>query len=100
MNSKYQQFIFKDYSFDQSTKQLHLTYSYDDSLDFTETFTFNFEFADYSDVQLDRALQNLFFMAGVSYYKAYLAPEIEIRTGQLDAPLAAFYENTYQRGLG
>jgi UDP-N-acetyl-alpha-D-muramoyl-L-alanyl-L-glutamate epimerase len=98
--SKYQKFIFKDYSFDVGTRSLTLRYSLDDSLDFTETYKFDFEFANYDSATLDRACQTLFFMAGVSYYKTYLPPEIVIEKGELDQKMAEFFSKTYQRGLG
>lgn len=98
--SQYQRFIFKRYVFDKASGQLKLYYGYDDVLEFCETYHFDFEFADYDETALDRALQLLFFMAGVSYYKLYLAPEITVETGQIDGTTAAFLGKTYQRGLG
>jgi UDP-N-acetyl-alpha-D-muramoyl-L-alanyl-L-glutamate epimerase len=97
---KYQSFIFEDYEFRPDQKLLHLHYSLDDALHFTEQYRFNFAFADYDEAALERAVQNLFFMAGVSYYKTYLPPEIVIRKGQLDQAGADFFSKTYQRGLG
>lgn len=98
--SKYQTFNFDGYDFDLAAKTLSLDYSYDDALHFTEKFSFDFDFADYDNVVLDRAVQNLFFLAGVSYYKAFLAPGINVRVGKIDAQLADFLNQTYQRGLG
>ncbi len=98
--SQYQTFSFESYNFDLSQKTLSLTYNYDDSVSFTETYKFDFDFVDYNPEVLDRACQQLFFMAGVSYYKAYLAPEIVVKAGQLDQTSADFYSKTYQRGLG
>lgn len=98
--SKYQQFIFEDYQFDPATHVLELHYSMDDKLHFTETYRFDFDYTDYDPQLLDRALQTLFFMAGVSYYKTYIPPEIVIKKGELDADGAAFFSKTYQRGLG
>lgn len=100
MNPKYRQFIFEDYLFDESTRTLQLHYSFDGIVPFVETYRFDFEFAQYDPDLLDRALQNLFFMAGVSYFKTYLAPELVVKKGQLDTESAAFYSKTYQRGLG
>lgn len=97
--SKYQTFIFKDYVLEG--KSLTLTYSLDGQLTFQETYTFDFEFAeDINHELLDRLLQTLFFMAGVSYYKTYLPPQISIEKGQLTQPAAAFFAKTYQKGLG
>lgn len=98
--SKYQTFIFKNWEFIPEEKQVTLYYSYDDELNFEETYTFDFDYVNYSEEALERAMSNLFFMAGVSYYKAYLAPEIEVRHEVLDEAHAAFFSKTYQRGLG
>lgn len=99
MNS-YEAFIFRQYSFDPKTKTAAFQYSYDDKLTFTESFTFNFPFVDYDKAALDRALQLLFFLAGVSYYKCFLAPTISVETGEIDEALAGFLGKTYQKGLG
>ncbi|HEY8998937.1 MAG TPA: hypothetical protein VIM53_01320 [Candidatus Saccharimonadales bacterium] len=98
--SRYQQFIFEDYRFDRETKVLTLHYALDDAVKFTEKYRFNFNFVAYDDAQLDRALQTLFFMAGVSYFKTYVPPEIVIKKGELDAAQAMFFSKMYERGLG
>jgi UDP-N-acetyl-alpha-D-muramoyl-L-alanyl-L-glutamate epimerase len=97
---KYQRFVFKDYDFDRGAKTLELTYGMDDALEFKETYKFDFVFAPYDQNALDRALQNLFFIAGVSYYKTYIPPQIVVERGKLDPELARFFSKTYQRGLG
>jgi len=97
---KYQQFIFKNYHFEPQQKLLTLSYSYDNQLDFTETYRFDFDYVDYEAKVLDRALQMLFFVAGVSYYKAYVAPNISIEAGDIDEQTATFLAKTYQKGLG
>lgn len=99
MNEVNQTFYFKDYRFDPASKQLDLHYGYD-GLDFTETYRFDFETVDYDPAALDRAVQLLFFIAGVSYYKVYAPPHIKVQSGAIDAPLAAFLSQTYQKGLG
>ncbi|HEX7963027.1 MAG TPA: hypothetical protein VF466_00400 [Candidatus Saccharimonadales bacterium] len=98
--SKYQQFIFESYQFTPETKRLELHYRLDGQLHFTESYHFDFDFAAYDPATLDRACQALFFLAGVSYYKTYIPPEIVVKQGQLDAAAAAFFSKTYQRGLG
>lgn len=100
MIPRYKQFIFEDYQFDPRTKVLSLHYNYDDSVSFTETYRFDFPLQNLATEACDRAFQQLFFIAGVSYYKAYLAPEIVVRKGQLDQQMADFYAKTYRRGLG
>jgi hypothetical protein len=96
----YQRFVLKHYTFDAASKTLTLIYGYDDALTFTETFRFDFDFVEYSEEALDRAVQQLFFVAGTSYYKAFMAPEISVEQGQIDQVLADFLKQTYQRGLG
>lgn len=97
---KYQQFIFDLYNFDPDTGELDLHYSLDRTLLFTEHYKFDFEFTKYSPVALDRALQILFLMAGISYYKTYIPPEIVVHSVQIDTKMAEFFSKTYQRGLG
>ena len=96
---KYRQFIFEDYNFNQDSKVLTLSYRLDDSLAFSETYKFDFDFASYDPAVLDQALQGLFIMAGISYYKTYLPPEIVINKGRLDKKDADFFAKTYQKGL-
>ena len=68
-------------------------------MDMTETYYFDFNFADYDDVSLI-GLLNIFFIAGVSYFKAYIPPRIEISRGSLTRDEAEFFSKTYERGLG
>ncbi|HTH72277.1 MAG TPA: hypothetical protein VL737_02845 [Candidatus Pristimantibacillus sp.] len=98
--SKYRTFVFEDYHFDKENGVLNLHYGMDDALRFREIYRFDFDYADYDEAALDRAFQALFFMAGVSYYKMYVPPEIVIKKGELDPEMAAFFSKTYQRGLG
>ena len=90
--SRYQTFVFESYNFNPASGLATFVYGYDSDLRFTETFSFGFDAANHDSKALDRALQLLFFMAGISYYKMYLAPEIEIKVGQIDDQLAGFLE--------
>ena len=98
--SGYQNFIFKDYTFDHNAKTLRLYYSFDGIIEFSESYKFDFDFVPYDSAKLDSALQSLFFIAGVSYYKAYLPPNMVIDKGFLDKNSAEFFSKTYKRGLG
>ncbi len=99
--NRYKQFVFENYNFDIETKTLTLDYSLDESLHFTEIFTFDFDYAQPLNPDLlDIACQTVFFIAGVSYYKTYLPPEIVVRKGQIDQQTADFLSKTYQKGLG
>ena len=72
--STYQKFIFSDYAFNPTERTLVLQYALDDTLHFTETYRFDFPFTAFDPAALDVALQQLFFIAGVSYYKTFLPP--------------------------
>jgi UDP-N-acetyl-alpha-D-muramoyl-L-alanyl-L-glutamate epimerase len=94
------QFIFESYNFDAATKRLEVRYAIDQTYQFTEQYVFDFPFVNYDAKALDRAVQNLFFMAGVSYYKTTLPDEIVIRSGEVDETSATFFSKTWQKGLG
>ncbi len=98
---KYTNFVFKNYTFDTTAKTLSLSYKLDDKVDFTETYRFDFEFVDnIDDNALDKAIQGLFFMAGVSYYKTYLPEHIAVNKGTITPELGRYLSKTYQKGLG
>ncbi|MES2970775.1 MAG: endonuclease domain-containing protein [Patescibacteria group bacterium] len=97
----YNQFIFKSFVFDRDQKTLTLNYGIDDAFKFQETYRFDFDFVDSIDEQaLDRAFQLLFMIAGVSYYKTFIPPEIVIEAKPIDNEVAEFLSRTYQNGLG
>jgi hypothetical protein len=96
----FETFIFKGYRFNKVTHILELNYSLDDKLDFSETYRFDFDFVKYDQATLDRALQSLFLMAGVSYYKAFLPNQMNLGKITLDQKDAAFFAKTYSKGLG
>ena len=100
MSKTFSDFVFRGYHFDKESKTLKLNYSFDEELKFTEEFRFDFPFITYNTEALDRACQTLFFLAGVSYYKAYRTDNIRIDHGKLDKAGAAFFAEVYQRGLG
>lgn len=94
-------FIFEDYEFNVSTGVLTLSYSYDSELFFTETFTFPTKGIEEDTLPaIEGAAFALFMMAGVSYYKAYLAPTIELKKGSVSQAQADFFYATYLHGLG
>lgn len=100
MSRTFNNFIFRSYHFDKATKTLKLNYSFDDELKFTEEYRFDFPLVNYNTEVLDRACQTLFFIAGISYYKAYRSENIRIDHGKLDKTGAKFFAEVYQRGLG
>lgn len=98
--SKYSSFCFDTYNFDVNSKTLTLNYSYENGPVFIETYKFDFEFINYSNEALDRALQLLFLIAGVSYFKIFLAPSIVVKNININGQTSDFLNKTYQRGLG
>lgn len=97
----YTHFVFSSYKFDMINKTLSLNYMFDDKLSFTESYRFNFAFDPRLNLKaLDRAFQNLFFLAGVSYFKAYPTNSVVVKTGKIDQQTADFLNTTYQKGLG
>lgn len=101
MNTAYNTFCFDSYSFNPGTKTLLLNYSLDNSVQFTETLVFDFDFApSYSKEALDRALLGLFIAAGISYFKTYIPKEILFRNNQISTEQKKFFEKLYLLGLG
>jgi hypothetical protein len=96
----YKQFIFESYDFDRDAKTLHLHYSLDGDLTFTESYRFDFDFVDYDQAVFDRAAACLWLLAGVSYYKKFIPREIVIKGFDLDPFMAKFFTKAYERGLG
>lgn len=95
------QFIFRSYSFDTATGDVALVYAIDNQ-EFVERLKFpvptNGQRTTAND--LDAALFSLHLVAGVSYYKAKLPPEIVIESGTLTKEQAEFWNNLYTLGLG
>ncbi len=94
------QFIFTSYDFNPDQKTLQLHYRFDDEPEFTETYSFDFPYINYNKAAVDKACQALHIMAGVSYFKTYLAEEIILKNTRLSSDEASFFEETYQKGLG
>lgn len=96
------QFIFKSYSFDRESGEVLLKYGIDDD-EFVERLVFPVPatgIPEGIDSALDRALLTLHLIAGVSYYKAKLPPEIVVESGRLSAEQAASWNKLYTLGLG
>ncbi len=96
----YQTFVFQGYAYDKASRTLKLRYGFDDKLSFEEQFIFDFAPSHHDPEVLDRAFSHLFFLAGVSYYKAYRTENIRIDHGKLDKKTAAYMSEVYQKGLG
>lgn len=95
-------FYYKKYDFNAQTGVLTFTYE-TNGYTFVETITFpGAPFNVSNDVQ--KALDSIFFYAhiafGISYYKAFLPPQIKIETGELTPEEALFFKTFYLSGLG
>lgn len=98
---QYSTFIFDSYSFDPKTGKIALQYALDDEVTFTETITLPTKgLVEYNPEKLDRALQGLHLIGGISYYKTCCPQSIEVRTAQLTEDQAEFWNTVYENGLG
>ncbi|HTD28752.1 MAG TPA: UDP-N-acetyl-alpha-D-muramoyl-L-alanyl-L-glutamate epimerase [Xanthomonadaceae bacterium] len=96
-------FRFVRCALDAATGIARLTYAFDDGPELTETIVFPgapFCFDTARAEAVERALRLLHLIAGVSYYKAAVAPEIRIDAYEIDAHAAALVTEIYENGLG
>ena len=96
-------FRFLDCRFDASTGEAGLDYAFDDGPVMTEVLRFPgapFALDDVRAAAVRRALRLLHLVAGVSYYKAAVPPEIRIEAYDIDAGTAALLTSIYENGLG
>ena len=88
---------------DAATGVARLVYAFDDGPELVETVTVPgapFELDGARAEAVEQALRLLHLMAGVSYYKAAVPPQIRIEAYGIDADTAAFMETVYLNGLG
>ena len=96
-------FRFVRCGFNAKTGVAQLVYAFDDGPELIETVTVpGAPFAPDGDraVAAERALRLLHLIAGVSYYKAAVPPEIRIDGYAIDAGTAALLDSIYLHGLG
>ncbi len=82
--------------------EIELVYAFDDGPELIERIGFPKAPAllPERDASFAQAVRMLHWIAGVSYYKAGVPPEIRIEGELPDTPTAAFLERLYQHGLG
>ncbi len=88
---------------DAASGVARLVYAFDDGPELVETITFPgapFVFDAARDAAVQRALRLLHGIAGVSYYKAAVPPQIVIEGEGIDADTAALLTEIYENGLG
>ncbi len=102
---KAQSFEFTSYTFNTTSSELSLTYAvtFDDAdqISFTETVRFPQQNVqrNVSKPLLDRIFQNVHLMLGISYYKTYCPPHLELPY-KLNHEQAVFWNTVYRNGLG
>lgn len=104
---KYQAFYFEGvkyaYDFDASVLEVLLNYSLDGIEKFTEKLGFPMTADQWkvADMKLlDKALEGLLLVGGISYYKTYCPARMELGSINLNKEQAAFWTKLYERGLG
>ncbi|WP_262378657.1 endonuclease domain-containing protein [Luteimonas viscosa] len=96
-------FRFVRCGFDAHSGVAQLVYAFDDGPELVETVTLPgapFVLEGERASAAERALQLLHLIAGISYYKAAVPPEIHIEGGGIDAATAMLLEDVYVHGLG
>jgi UDP-N-acetyl-alpha-D-muramoyl-L-alanyl-L-glutamate epimerase len=98
-----QTFRFVRSTLDAATGVARLVYAFDDGPELTETITFPggpFAFDAQRAGAVERALQLLHLIAGVSYFKAAVPAGISIDSYAIDTDTAALLTEIYENGLG
>jgi UDP-N-acetyl-alpha-D-muramoyl-L-alanyl-L-glutamate epimerase len=96
-------FRFVRCDFDAQTGVASLAYAFDDGDELIETVQFPgapFVLSPQQKTSAEQALKLLHLIAGVSYYKAAVPPQISIESGDIDSDTAAFLQMVYENGLG
>ena len=96
-------FSFDSYEINLANGEAAFRYSIGPDLHFTEIVAFHGAREHLSSEEshaLDNALHHLHLALGVSYFKAFIPPQIEVRTRPLPGVTAEFFSKLYERGLG
>ena len=96
-------FRFVRHDFDPATGIARLAYAFDDGPELVETITVPGAPFDLDPARRDavaRALRLLHLVAGVSYYKAAVPPDIVVEGQPPDGATAALLDDIYGNGLG
>lgn len=96
-------FRFTGCGFDAATGEARLAYAFDDGPEMVETVRFPgapFALDAARAGAVQRALRLLHLVAGVSYYKAAVPPQIVIEGEGIDAATATLLTSVYENGLG
>lgn len=98
----YKTFSFESVQFDDQTGRVELCYGLGEEIQFKEVV--QLPAGPYrlkpGDSELEAALFNLHLIGGISYYKTYCPEELIVKSGQLSAGQAQFWNQVYINGLG
>jgi hypothetical protein len=95
-------FRFVRAQFDAQSGEARLVYAFDDGPEMVETLTFPgapFTLEGERATAVEQMLRVLHLIAGVSYYKAAVPPEIHIESYTIGEATAAFLTDLYEHGL-
>jgi hypothetical protein len=96
-------FRFAGCTFDAASGEARLAYAFDEGAPMVEVLRFPgapFALDGARATAVQRALQLLHLVAGVSYYKAAVPPSIVIEGDGIDGGTAGFLQSVYENGLG
>ncbi len=96
-------FRFVTTRFDDAAGRVLFDYGFDNGVGFTETIDFAAPLparGTPARAAFDAAIRSLFVMAGVSYYKAWLPPVLDLNGLPLAEDEIAFFAEVYREGLG
>lgn len=99
---QYSSFIFESAGFDEQSRSIELKYSLDQEIEFSEHLILpvSVGLAHHKNGDVQRALDALHIIGGISYYKTCLPKKMELRNQQLDKAQADFWTSVYENGLG
>ncbi len=90
---------FTGFAFERASGRLRLHYEIDgDQLE--EVLVFPGEWSEAAELRAKPAFAALHLLAGISYYKAWLPKQIQVRSMVLNHDQALFWSNLYTQGLG
>lgn len=99
----FDRFMYDSWFFDAKTGVLALKYQLDDQIFFTEKITFPIDQIHAEIIETDAfkaAIDGLWIMSGISYFKATLPPTIAFKNYALHPEQQSFFEKIFLHGLG
>jgi UDP-N-acetyl-alpha-D-muramoyl-L-alanyl-L-glutamate epimerase len=96
--SPYRSFRLESYDYNPASGVATFRYSFDGERSFSEQIHLT-PVDDYDADAFDRMMQLAHVLIGISYYKTFLAPEIDVLSFNLDESDAEFFSNVYRDGL-